>query len=196
MRRRLVLFLVVLLGAALLFLARRSPGRIERARAPGRTTISFYGQDTQDDNGVGYAGVVLAAFGSTPLRWKGKRVYPVAVAQKDWTQYAYKVLRIRGKGLREIHGVVVDLCERGNANCDRNVRKFNFLIDVHRTGFGAIGKGDGLVDGTFDVVGTLSAADFPTSYWQPEVRRGSGSLQCRVESKLEWVPLRSVSRCS
>jgi hypothetical protein len=164
---------------------------VERARAPGRSTISFYGQDAADDNGIGLAGVTLAGFGSTPVMWKGTRVYPVAVAEKDWAQYAYKVLRISGKGVRTIYGVVVDACKRGNANCDKNVRTFNFLIDVHRTGFGAIGRSDGLVNGSFEVVGSLSAAAIPATIWQPRVRSGSSYLQCRTSNgKLDWVAFR------
>lgn len=170
--------------------------RQESAKAPGRTTISFYGQDAQDDNGVGYAGVTLKAFGTTPLRWRGSRVYPIAVAQKDWKRYAYKVLRISGPGLRPILGVVVDLCAANNSNCKNNVQTYNFLVDVHKTAFGAIGMSDGLVQGSFEVVGSMSAASFPPSYWQPTVRSGSESLQCRTGgSKLEWVSLRQVSRC-
>lgn len=189
MRKRKAVFLLLAVALlVVLFVSQRAGRRVEHARAIGRSKISFYGQDAADDNGLGLSGVNLLAFKPTSLKWQGNPVYPVAVAEKDWPQYAYKVIRISGKGLRTIYGVVLDACEQGNANCDKNVRQFGFLIDVHRAGFGAIGKRDGLFAGSFETVGSLSAADIPDGLWDTSISRGSDYLQCRLASgRLGWV---------
>jgi hypothetical protein len=183
--------LAVLAGVCLLQHYRRQ----ESASAGTPTNVSFYGQNEKDDNGIGFSGVVLKSFGTTPLRWRGSRVYPVAVAEKDWEKYAYKVLRISGAGLKPILGIVVDLCAAKNSNCKKNVKDYNFLVDVHKTGYAAIGKSDDVFKGSFEVVGSISAAKLPKSYWQPGVRSGSMSLHCRTTQGMDWVALKDIRRC-
>ncbi len=195
MRRRShwLLVALILVAVAWIVLARRR----EHARAPGKTTISFYGQDARDDNGRGFSGVNLLAFNSSSLKWNGKPVFPVAVLQKDWPTYAYKVLRIAGAGthakkIRPIYGVVLDVCASKDAICRKNSKKHGFLVDVHRAGFGAIGERTGLFDGEFEVVGSLSAADIPDRLWHPDVVRGKDYMQCRRSGgSLGWVPLKN-----
>lgn len=188
MQRPAVLLIALMAGTCLLITRQYA----EHAKMPGKTTISFYGQNAQDDNGVGISGVNLLAFKPTSLKWQGTPVYPVAVAEKDWPRYAYKVLRIRGNGVRTIYGVVLDACAKKDAVCTTNSRKFGFLVDVHRAGYKAIGRSDGLVDGTFEEVGSISAADIPDALWSSSVRRGSNYLQCRGSNgKLAWVPLKN-----
>ena len=161
--------------------------------AAGETVISFYGQSKGDDNGEGVTGVNL--FKMDGLTFNGKPVYPVAVHNDNAAQFLYKVLEITGQGIKPIQGIVVDLCDRNDSSCsNKNKLGKNFLIDIHRLGFKAAGKDDGLVAGKYKVIGEIKPNDLPQKVWN----KGANTyVMCRCtgrcdESSRTW---KKVGRC-
>ena len=186
-----VLVLVAVLVAVPLLFPARHPTesfinqidyiKMRLRKQQGVATISFYGKDAIDDNGIGFSGIDLVKMRG--LTFNGKPVYPVAVHHDDAPDFMYKVLQIRGKGLRTIQGVVVDICNRKDASC--NNRDFfgrqyayanNFLIDIHKTGWAAIGKRDGLYLGQYKVIGEMRPRLMPRDVW---TNGNETSIMCR-----------------
>ncbi len=170
--------------------------RMNARKRQGSATISFYGQDKKDDNGIGASGAVLSKMHG--LTFNGKPVYPVAVHQDDAPDFMYKVLDIRirhGSRWRRMQGVVVDFCNRIDYPCrnrDAFGKKYmyakNFLIDIHKVGFGAAGANDGLLPGVYKVIGEMRPAVMPRSIW---ARGENTSVLCRcvgmcVGRDIEW----------
>jgi hypothetical protein len=135
-----------------------STEQFERGTKKTNTNISFYGQNKKDDNGKGQTGVNLFKY---PVTWNGKKIYPIAVPPHAFSKYAYKVMRITGTGMNPFYGHVVDKC--GSGDCSKNIKAngYNFVVDLHKTGFVAAGKSDGVYKGTFEVVGAHEASRLP-----------------------------------
>ena len=164
----------------------------------GRTNITFYGQTRGDDGGIGYSGVDLNAYGRVAVMWSGRRVYPVAVPTSKWRALAFKIIKVQGAGIRTIYGHVVDQCADGSCSKNARARGYNMVVDIHRTGFKAAGKSDGVIPGSFRVVGSLSPKIIPRSLFTPKVRDGSASFQCRTgnNKSFQWIKLSQRGRCS
>lgn len=165
----------------------------------GATNITFYGQNKQDDNGEGYAGVDLFKLGTAGITFQGKAVYPAAVHQDHFAQFSYKVLALSGPNIKPVYVYVVDACNASEAVCKTNVKKNgkNFLVDVHATGFSAIGKNDGIETGTYKVIGEIRPSQLPLDVWMPKVKAGTDSMicsctgKCASKSEVKWLPLKS-----
>jgi len=160
----------------------------------GKTNISFYGQDSADDNGEGATGIDLFAHGKAGIRFGGRRVYPVAVHQTAAAKMLYSVVEIRGQGIHPILGHVVDYCDIKDSSC-KNYKKngLSFLIDIHKTGFAAAGKSDDITTGTYKVVGIIRPSQLPHSVWIPKVQSGKDSILCSCIgtcSKQKWTLLK------
>lgn len=133
------------------------------------TNISYFGQNSNDDNGEGFAGVNLHRMGTRGMTFEGKRVYPVAVHQDEAPEWMYKVVEIKGpKIAKGFYGYVVDICDRNDGDCsNRNKNGFSFLVDIHKTGFVASGNrnnGKDLTTGLVRAVGSIHPKNIPTQY--------------------------------
>jgi len=135
------------------------------------TGITFYGQSKADDNGLGYTGVDLFKHGKANLTFKGKPVFPAAVFQDDGGQYLYKILEVRSDAFtknKSVYVHVVDVCNSGQDVCKTNTKKHGFLVDLHATGFAYVGNDDGVLKGSFRVVGDIQPNDLPKNVWHGE----------------------------
>ena len=156
-----------------------------------RTTgITFYGQTPEDDNGVGLTGVDLFKHGRARIRFKGQVVYPAAVFQGDAAKYLYKVLEVTSNDFKKSKSVlvhIVDACNSGQSICRKNVKRYgNFLIDVHETATNAIGIDDGLLKGSFRVVGELRPSSLPSKVWRNDVVLCGCKASCRGSGEMDW----------
>lgn len=136
-----------------------------------RTTgLTFFGQSRADDNGIGITGVDLFRYGNSGIRYRGERVYPCAVFQGDASRYLYKVLEVTSSEFRKSKTVylhVVDACNSGQQICRTNVRRHGgFLIDIHETATEEVGVDDGLLKGSFRVVGEIGPNELPKKVWK------------------------------
>lgn len=121
------------------------------------TNITFF------DDPSGFSGVDLFAYGKAGLTFQGHRLYPCAVHHDHAAEYLYAILRVEGDGLTPTYCHVVDMCNRKDQPCDPNKNKGGrgFLVDVHKTGWTAIGANDGVIAGQCQVVGRLFPQDMP-----------------------------------
>jgi hypothetical protein len=74
------------------------------------TNITYYGQDSNDDNGVGFSGVNLHRLGTQGMTFEGKQVYPVAVHHDEASQWMYKVVELKGEKVTPGFLGYVDIC--------------------------------------------------------------------------------------
>lgn len=155
--------------------------------------ITFYGQDAQDDNGLGISGIDL--FKHKNLRFDGKPVFPGAVFQGDGAKYLYSILEVYSdefKANKTILIHVVDVCGYNAKVCHTNVAKHgNFLVDIHKNGFKHVGVDDGVLKGKFKKVGTIKPSELPTSFWKDtkDYILCSCSNDCKKDS-MKWKPLK------
>lgn len=150
----------------------------------GRANITAFGW-SGDDNGAGFTGVDLHKFGAAGFTFNKKPLYPIAVFMGNGAAFLYKVLEVRAKGLAPFYGVVVDLCDSGQAVCKRNTayNGLNFLVDVHTTAFKGLGLSEDraknfLTTGDYTVVGHIKPGDIPASLYIPGVASGKESIVC------------------
>ena len=135
------------------------------------TGITYFGQSKQDDNGIGFTGVDLFKHGKAKLEFNGKPLFPAAVFQDDGGEYLYDILEVKSDDFTKKSSVyvhIVDVCNSGQDVCQRNTKKYGFLVDIHATAFSYVGKDDGLHRGSFRKVGTLKPNDIPKSVWHGE----------------------------
>lgn len=139
--------------------------------------ITFYDNVRGDDNGIGKAGVILKNY---PISVRHNRriiLYPVAVHHDHFKQYRYSVLVISptpSSGLKPIYGHVVDLCDRKDAECNKNVAAGgrNFLIDIHASAIPAMGapaNGKVMTYGNFLNLGKYYPSKMPPRVLKPSV---------------------------
>ena len=165
-------------------------GRMINDGASGKAMITFYGQDRNDDNGIGFAGVKL--FKLQNIEFNGRPVFPVAVHSRHIKQFLYKVLLVRAPGMKPILGLVVDKCADGK--CDTNIEKPpGFIIDIHKTGFAAAGVPKGnksFQDGSYQVVGHVSPRSIPGTAWDGDVKTNYMLCGFDARGKEKWTLLK------
>ena len=160
--------------------------------ASGPCSITFYGQTVggnrhADDNRLGLTGIDLDAHGKAGLKFKGRPVYAGAVHQHAGANMMYKVLDVRGGGIKPIYIHVVDVCDAKDSICNKNIKDTGFLVDIFATGFKAAGKSDGLLKGTYKVIGEIPFENIPKSLWKNEYVLRSCSGKCSKSSEQKWV---------
>lgn len=190
--RIIIIALLVVLG--LLYINSRNSRTLETYAKP--TNISFYGGNKKDDNGIGFTGVDLFAYGRIPVMFGKRRVYPVSVPPDMFEKLGYMVLKIESPGMRTFYGHVMDICAQGKCSVNRARGGVNMLIDVHKTAWATARKNDGVLKGSYTVVGRLRPKQLPTGIWTKPVQKGSESLRCRVNGKMDWVVLNERGRCT
>lgn len=165
------------------------------------TNITYYGQNTQDDNGKGFTGVDLFALGRSGLQYNGKRVYPVAVHHDDAHDWLYSVVHLTGpKIASNFYGYVVDICNRVDDSCaNRNKNNRSFLIDIHKTGFEASGNynnGKDFTTGRVTKIGSIPLTKLPDSVFlqgkNTYVMCGCSAPCSRQQQR--WKKLESLKR--
>lgn len=137
----------------------------------GRQRESHFTDKAKDDNGLGYTGVDLFKHGKAKLTFKGKPVFPAAVFQDDGGQYLYKILEVKSDAFtknKSVYVHIVDVCNSGQDVCKTNTKKHGFLVDLHATGFEYVGNDDGVLKGSFRVVGDIKPNDLPKNVWHGE----------------------------
>ena len=157
------------------------------------TGITFFGQTHRDDNGLGLTGVDLFKHGRANIRYKGEPVYPAAVFQGDAAKYLYAVLEVTSADFRrspkKVFLHVVDACNSSQRICRTNVRRFgDFLVDIHDTATGRTGVDDGLLKGSFRVVGEIAPNDLPEKVWKGGWKLCSCRGSCKKSSEQAWKP--------
>lgn len=151
----------------------------EREKEKGEANLTFY------DDARGGTGIKFAAY---PLEWHEKDVYPVAVHQKNFKNFAYKVIRIDMDNGRSLYGHVTDMCDRDEGSCNNAFKNGkDFLIDLHKTGWKAAGKHDGILAANYSVVGSIFPNDMPLSSLDSYVFCECKDSVCDLESAL-WKP--------
>jgi len=168
-----------------------------------KTGVTFFGQGGpggSDDNGVGFSGVSLYDYRNT---FNGKPLFPGAVYQRDGPDYLYKVIELycdkfKSPG-KTVYLHIVDVCAYTplSNKCKVNTEKYGFLVDVHYNAFEYVGLDDGLLEGSFKVVGTIRPNKIPRGLWTQKVQDGKGSVMCSCtgdckKDKMDWKPL---SKC-
>jgi hypothetical protein len=128
----------------------RKPRRVTSER-PGEwfnILTTYFGQNQNDDNGLGAGGVNLFRFPYTRRindKFGTRTVYPIAMPTKDVRYYKYKILQIQN-GSKSVFAQVVDECADGDcpSNAKEAASKGMKLVDIHKTMFSAIGvpRGD------------------------------------------------------
>jgi len=152
----------------------------------GKTNITFYGQTAGDDNGIGLSGIDLDAHGKANLTLGGRPVYAGAVHQYAGSKFMYKVLEVQGGGVKPLLIHVVDICDAKDSVCNKNIKGAGFLVDIFRTGFAAAGKSDGILQGTYKVVGEIPYDKIPKSAWKESYIMPSCTGKCS-EKERKWV---------
>ena len=169
---------------------------LSSTRSDWRTTgVTFYGQTPSDDNGVGITGVDLFKYGKAGIRFKGEVVYPAAVFQGHAATFLYKVLEVTSadfKGTGRVFVHVVDVCNSSQDICRKNVSRYGqFLVDVHETATGLLGVDDGLLKGSFRVVGEIEPSELPKKVWRNEYVLCGCRGSCRRDGEMVWRPLKA-----
>lgn len=151
-------------------------------------------------NRDGFTSLNLYNFARAGVTFRGNPLFPVAVHHDEAPQYLWKIVEIHPKGLRPFYGVVVDLCDRRDANCNRNkkTRGGNFLIDMHASSFKVSGANkDTFTTGLFRVVGRLPPRLIPAGAWT----NGKSTwfpCSCRgrcTGNQVSWKTVRDVATC-
>ncbi len=160
-------------------------GKEFSSEEPGQwktTGITFYGNTSLDDNGQGYSGVDLFKYGKSKATFNDKPLFPCAVFQEDAASYLYKVLELKCDSFKKNKTVylhVVDVCNSGETVCITNTKKHGFLVDVHATAHDFIGADDGVLKGSFRVVGEVRPKDIQAHSWHGDYIICSCSGSCK-----------------
>lgn len=178
-------------------LAGRNNNSTERAVSidngeTGKTSITFYGGTPEDDNRVGLTGIDLDAHGKAGFKFNGKPVYAGAVHQYAGSKFLYKVLEVSGD-VNPLYIHVVDVCDEKDSVCNKNVKAHgnNFLVDIFQTGFKAAGKSDGILNGTYKVVGEIPPSKIPKNVWKEKYVMTQCTGKC-AEKERKWVSVNSI----
>lgn len=159
----------------------------------GKTNITFYGQTAGDDNRLGLTGMDLDAHGRAGLTFNGKPVYAGAVHQFAGPKFLYKVIEVKGD-VNPLYIHVVDICDEKDSVCNKNVKANgnNFLVDIFQTGFKAAGKSDGLLSGTYTVVGDIPVSKIPKNVWKEQYILSHCIGKCADGKDRKWVKASSL----
>jgi hypothetical protein len=154
----------------------------------GKTAITFYGGTAGDDNRLGLTGIDLDAHGKAGLMLRGKPVYAGAVHQYAGPKFLYKVLEVKGD-VNPLYIHVVDVCDEKDSVCNKNVKANgnNFLVDIFQTGFKAAGKSDGVLNGTYTVVGEIPPSKIPKNVWKEDYVMTHCTGKCADGKERKWV---------
>lgn len=76
----------------------------------------------------------------------------IAVHEKDWGALSGKQLVVRTSDGNENTFTVNDYCNKNQEDCIRNVRKHNFIIDIHRNALDRLGRSSGSCENTSETV--------------------------------------------
>jgi len=158
---------------------------------PSKTWLSTY----FSDGGNGVTGVPFSMY---PITWKGKKLFPAAVHERDAGKYLYKIMRVtlpKG-GSAYVH--IVDVCNKCDKECGSSVQiggksynkmKYN-LLDIHSKAFqsgGFSGKADNSYNPRVRIVGHLkrNKMKLPKGWYITSCRSGSRQVNCGSTSQAQ-----------
>lgn len=151
-----------------------------------KTNITFFNDSSS------FSGVDLYKYGKSGQTWDGHRLYPAAVHHDHAAEHMYAIFRVEAPDLNPIYVHILDICNRRDAPCT-NARKNsrNFLIDVHQTGWSAIGSTTGVIPGTCTRVGWKGPNTIPQSLF---LKGGDTYVMCGCTGRCEesdqtWKPV-------
>jgi len=155
-----------------------------------KTNITFF------DDTSGFTGIDLFEHAKKGMTFDGQKIYPCAVHHDDAADYLWSVLDLRGEGMNTTRLHVVDICNRNDDACtNRDKNGLSFLIDVHETGWNALGKNDGVLVGEYKKVGAMFPKDMDNSVFLEGDKTYvmcSCTDEC-TEASQKWTP---VSKCT
>jgi hypothetical protein len=176
---------------------KKKKGSKSHGRGPWRRTgITFFGQNAQDDSGIGYTGVDLIEYHTFGLKYRGKPLFPAAVFQGDGAKYLYKILEVKSaefKRKKTVYVHVVDVCNSAQRICRKNAKLHGFLTDIHATVRDYVGMDDGMLEGKVRVVGEIGPRELPRGMWRGRYVLCRCRGNCRHEDgRAIWRP---VGKC-
>lgn len=156
-----------------------------------KTWISTY----FDDTGTGVTGI---PFNMYPITWKGKKLFPAAVHERDAGKYLYKIMRVTLPNAGSAYVHIVDVCNKCDGPCRSSVqigtKKYNKasynLLDIHAKAFqpgGFSGKPDNSYNPKVHIVGHLksSAMKLPSGWYITSCKSGSRQVNCGNRSQAQ-----------
>lgn len=152
------------------------------------TNITFF------DDPSGFSGVDLYKYGKQSFN--GKPVYPCAVHHDHAAEFLWSIVEVQGKGLHPVYLHVLDICNRADAPCtNKNKNGLNFLVDVHKTGWDAIGAVTGVIPGKVRKIGVVRPRDLPETVF---LEGGDTYVMCSCTgdcsaSSQQWKPIKDCS---
>ena len=159
-----------------------------RSGSVGRTSVTFF------DDYQSVTGVDMYKYGNLNVQWFGRRVYPAAVHQNQASKFLYQILEITGKDMKPTLVQILDICDRQDRDCHNvSVYGYNMLVDLHKTGWKALGQDDGVLRGQYRIVGSVAPRNIPRQLWSDSIRSGTYAL-CKCsgscsENEQVWLPL-------
>lgn len=121
------------------------------------------------DSGSGVTGV---PFNIYPITWKGKKIFPAAVHERDAGSYLYKIMKVSLPGKKDAYVHIIDVCNKCDGPCRSSVeiagkkyQKSRYrLLDIHTRAFDSDGFGGAPINSynpSVKIVGVLRLQDIP-----------------------------------
>lgn len=152
---------------------------------------------TSFNDPTGFAGVDLFKHGKAGIKFDGTTVYPCAVHHDDAAEYLWSVIDVESDSLNPIRCHVVDICNRNDDPCtNRDKNGLNFLVDIHETGWGVLGKTPGIEIGKCKKIGELGPSDLPIDIFlkgKDTYVMCSCTGECKKDSH-QWKPVGDCKR--
>jgi hypothetical protein len=152
---------------------------------------------TSFNDPTGFAGVDLFKHGKAGIKFDGKTVYPCAVHHDDAAEYLWSVIDVESDSMNPIRCHVVDICNRNDDPCvNKNKNGLDFLVDVHETGWNALGKTPGIEIGRCKKIGELGPSDLPIDVF---LKGKDTYVMCRCTGECkqdshQWKPVTECKR--
>lgn len=149
--------------------------------------LTFYSNRESEDNEYGQTGMKSKA-----ISYNNRKYYPVAVHEKDFKNYVWKTLKVKGPNGKEWYGVVTDMCAKENKQCKKENKDSAFLIDIHEEAGGASAAGypdaDGIKKGASIEVGSrMKLEKIPSSSLKQWIICSCPSDAKNIDEDCKWV---------
>jgi len=185
----MVIAVVIALALAAYLLLSQPRTQEPYTRSSGKTWITTNFNDT----GAGMSGIPFDLY---PITWKGKKIFPAAVHERDAGAYMYKIMKVKLPGKKnDAYLHINDVCNKCDAACRSSVqigskkyKKTDYrLLDIHEKAFGS-GGFDGKPTNTYNpsvkVVGALKPDDIPSlpkGWYVNRCKSGNRSVNCKAQ---------------
>lgn len=142
------------------------------------------------DKGSTFTGIPMNKY---PIKWKGKKLWPAAVHEKDH-RYLYKVIKVKLPGVkRSSYLHISDICNKCDKECkttvqigNKKLKKQKYrLLDIHEKAFNNDGfrtRPDNFYDPSVKVVGVVRPGDIKglkKDWYLNKCNNGSRKVNCK-----------------